>query len=290
MEEKKKEDNMNVNGDSEATNLNSETEATPGAVTDGNVNVSASNEVEPNEVAVNHSGKNFNIKAYVGGVLVILVIFAGLIFALEKEGRISTGLFTVLISNLEDGQPAIMVNGEAVTTGEYKSSLGQLSNMRVAQGEDLTDSAVIDSIKNETIDTLINAEILRQAAIKEGLTASADEIDARFNEISENLGGAELLAARMEEFGVTEKALRHDIENEFLIQQLFDLKILNEIEVTDEEVQQMYDQAVAAGNELPPLSEIKETAITEIRDSKSQSLINDYIQTLRADADIEILI
>ena len=191
---------------------------------------------------------------------------------------------------MEAGKPAVQVNGEIITKGDYQSSLEQLTNMTGSQGVDLTDPQVIESLKTQTVDTLVNAELLRQAAVKEGLVASAEDIDTRFNEISDNLGGAEELEARMAEFGVTEAALRRDIENEFLIQQLFDLKVFTNIEVTDAEVQQLYDQAVSGGTELPPIEEIKEAAIVEIRNQKAQPLINEYIQELRDAATIEVLI
>lgn len=285
MEEKKPEDNLNVTSETETSSLNSESVTTTSVASDV-----TSDTVDASAVSVNNSGKHFNLKAYIGGVLAILVIFAGLIFALEKEGRISTGIFTDIISKMEDGKPAVIVNGTTITKGDYQSSFDQLSNMSAAQGADLTNPEVVDAFKTQTIDTLVNAELLRQAAVKEGLVASAESIDTRFNEIRDNLGGADVLAARMAEFGVTEEALRRDIENEFLIQQLFDLKVFNAIEVTEEEVKNLYDQAVSQGTELPPLEEIKEAAIVEIRDGKAQPLINDYIQTLRAGASIEILI
>ena len=291
MEEKKQEDNLNVTGDAETSSLNTEIVPTPEVVTDSvPMNAAVLEAVDVNETAVSHPGKSFNFKAYIGGVLAIFVIFAGLIFALEKEGRISTGLFTGLISKMEDGKPAVKVNGTVITNSEYRSSFEQLSNMQASQGADITDPTVLDSLKTQTIDTLVNAELLRQAAVTEKLVVKGEDIDTRFNEIRDNLGGAEALEARMKEFGVTEEALRRDIENEFLIQQLFDLKIFNSIEVSEKEVQDLYDQAVAGGNQLPPLEEIKETAIVEIRNGKAQPLINDYIQTLRAGANIEILI
>lgn len=291
MEEKKQEDNLNVTDDVETTSLNTETTVAPEAVADNVVGSESPTEVvEINEVATSQPGKNFNLKAYVGGVLAILLIFTALIFVLEKEGRISTGIFTGLISKMEAGKPAVQVNGEIITKGDYQSSLEQLTNMTGSQGVDLTDPQVIESLKTQTVDTLVNAELLRQAAVKEGLVASAEDIDTRFNEISDNLGGAEELEARMAEFGVTEAALRRDIENEFLIQQLFDLKVFTNIEVTDAEVQQLYDQAVSGGTELPPIEEIKEAAIVEIRNQKAQPLINEYIQELRDAATIEVLI
>lgn len=291
MEEKKQDDNLNVTGAVENNSLTSEVTSTPAEMVVSEVETSATaNVVNTDEAASSHFKKNFNLKAYIGGVVAILLIFAGLIFALEKEGRISTGIFTDIISKIEKNQPVAKVNDVAITKGDYQSSYEQLSSMTAAQGADIADAAVMDSLKTQTIDTLVNAELLRQAAVTESLVVDPTAIDNRYNEIRDSLGGQEVLASRMEQFGVTETALRRDIENEILIQQLFDLKIFNSIEVTDEEVQTLYDQAVANGNQLPPLEEIKEAAIVDIRNSKADPLINDYIQSLRNEANIEILI
>lgn len=305
MEEKKQEDNQGVE-----TNTGTETTSATSLNTENTDSteiqkLAQSNVVEANDAMVNEMsqtavdnaedsttpvGKSFNLKAYVGAVVAIIIIFGGLIFVLEKEGRISTGLFTGLISQMDARKPAAKVNDVAITKSDYQSSLEQLSDMSAAQGADLSDAATLEALKEQTIETLVNAEVLRQAALDEGLTASNEDIDGRYNEISEGLGGAEALAAKMAEFGVTEAALKRDIENEFLIQQLFDLKVFDSVEVTDTEVQELYDQAVLLGNELPPLEEIREAIVDQIRNEKAQPLINDYIEELRNEADIEILI
>ena len=287
MEEKKPEDSLNVTSEAETSNLNTETlPASEGVVESVPVTEPTLEVADTSVVVAGHSGKNFNFKAYIGGVLAILVIFTGLIFVLEKEGRISTNLFTGVISEMA----AIKINDVKITNKEFKSSLEQLSNVSRAEGEDLNDPTVQEALKTETIDTLVNGEILRQAAVEEGLVVKAEDIDARLSLITEKLGGPEALATRMTEFGVTEEDLRLDVENELLIQQLFDLKILATIEVTEEEVKNLYDQAVAGGTPLPPLEQIKEAAIVEIRNGKAQPLISEYIQTLKDAADIEILI
>ena len=75
MEEKKQEDNLNVTDDVETTSLNTETTVAPEAVADNVVGSESPTEVvEINEVATSQPGKNFNLKAYVGGVLAILLI------------------------------------------------------------------------------------------------------------------------------------------------------------------------------------------------------------------------
>ncbi len=239
--------------------------------------------------AASHSP--FNIKAYVLAVVGILVICAGLLFLLEKEGRVSTGLFTAVIDKMEASAPAARVNGTVITGAEFSSSLEQLTDLSAQEGANMADAAVLTQLRTQAIETLVNAELLRQAALAEGLTATPEDIEARFTEISDGLGGTENLAARMAEFGVTEESLRKDIQNEFLIQALFDIKIDSDsIEVSEAQIAQVYEQAGGSAAGLPPLEEVREQIVAQIKFDQEQVLINDYLQSLRNEAEVEILI
>ncbi len=237
------------------------------------------------------SKTKFNLKAYVGAVVVILVIAAGLIFVLEKEGRISTGLFAGVIGNMEAKAPAATVNGTVIYKSEYNSSVQQLSDMAASQGADTSDPAMVEQFKTQAIDTLVNAELLRQTAVAAGMTVTPEEIENRFNEIEEGIGGPEALAARMAEFGVTELSLRRDIENEFLIQGLFDQEVsIESIDVSEGEIKEFYENAGGPEAGLPPLVEVRDQVDQQIRLQKQQELVNIYLEDLKKDADIEILI
>jgi hypothetical protein len=233
----------------------------------------------------------FNFKAYAAAVAGILVIVTGLLFVLEKEGRVSIGLFSGMISQMEANNPVAKVNDVVIPQNEFDSSLQQLIQMAGQQGADVTDQTVVAQFRTQAIETLVNAELLRQAALAEGMTASSEAIEARFTEITEGVGGPELLAERMAEFGVTEESLRRDIENEILIQGLFDAKVTTDTpEITDEQIAAFYEQAggVAAG--LPPLGEIAEQIEAQIKFEQEQTVIGEYVETLRSDAEVEILI
>ncbi len=301
MDDKKQEDSNSVSTDTSSNAVpttvdtaNNTTETT--TVSDSSA-MQASNDAgdtsstsEEGATTTNVASR-FNLRAYVGAVVVILVIAVGLIFVLQKEGRISTGLFSGVISKMEANSPAAIVNDVEITMGEFNSIFQQLAQMGVSQGADTTDPAIVEQLRTQAIETLVNAELLRQAAIKEGMTASAEQIDTRFNEIQEGIGGAEELAARMTEFGVTEESLRRDIENEFLIQGLFGIKIAtNTIEISESEISEVYENAGGATAGLPPISEVREQIVGQIRFEKEQALINEYLESLKADSKVEILI
>lgn len=248
-------------------------------------------EVAEETVMGKTSANTFNVRAYVLAVAAILLICAGLLFILEKEGRISTGLFSTVIDKMEASAPAARVNGVVISGAEFSSSLEQLTDLSATQGANIADAEVISQLRTQAIETLVNAELLRQAAVAEGITTTPEDIEGRFNEIRDGIGGAEVLAERMAEFGVTEESLRKDIENEFLIQALFDLRIDSDsIQVSETEISTFYDNAGGTAAGLPPLEEVREQIVAQIKFEQEQILINAFIQELRNESEVEVLI
>lgn len=294
MDEQKKDDTTGAVVPNTSTEEASSAEAS-------NTTASTEMEVAKEEVAASTEAvkevvaaakRPFNYKVYAGAVLSILVISLGLIFILEKENRISTGIFSTVIEKMDSKKPVAKVNGVVISKADYDSSLSQLVQMAGAQGADVSDPTLIESLKSQTIDTLVNGEILRQAAVEAGKTATKEQIDERYAEIETGLGGAEALATKMNEFGVNVESLRRDIENEFLIQAYFaDNKIGGDfIEVTDAEINNLYEQAKATSPNIPALADVKDQVAAQIKLEKEQTQINDLLQKLRIEAEVEILI
>lgn len=273
----------------EVTEVKTETSVTAEEVTPVTSSDSVVAEVSETPVAV-HPAK-FNIKIYVATVLAILAIGTVLVFALEKQGRISTGIFTTIIEKMEAKKPVAKVNDVTIVKKDLDSSVEQLIDIQKTQGVDVSDPTILEQVEQQAMDTLVNAELLRQAAVTEGITVTKEEIDDRYSQISEGLGGAEALAERMAEFKVTEESLRRDIENEFLINGLFKIKIpKDDIKVTDEEVIALYEQVKKTAADLPPLADVKEQIVKQISLNKEQEMIAKYLESLKSEAEIEILI
>lgn len=247
-------------------------------------------ESEKKEVTTTKSKKTSKITTYVISGVVILVIILGTIFLLEKQGRINTGLFTEIIADMKAKAPVAKVNGVVISNKDLDSLVRQFTEMAKLQGADYTSEESINSFKSEALETLINGEILRQDADNNGFSVTDEEIDERFNAIVDGVGGREELDKRMSQFGIDETNLKQDIKDELNIQNLLDAKIKKEeIEVTDEEISSLYKEANTGGN-LPAMEEIRESIIKEIRESKYQLQIADYLQKLKDESKIEKLI
>ena len=110
-----------------------------------------------------------------------------------------------------------------------------------------------------------------------------------FETIESEIGGAEVLQSRIDELGLTRAELREDIQEEILIQTLLD-GIFSEadVSVTEEEIQEVYDAAGGVEAGLPPLEEVREQIEAQVRGTKEQVVIDEYLNELKAEADIEI--
>jgi len=100
------------------------------------------------------------------------------------------------------------------------------------------------------------------------------------------------LQARLEEFGISKESLLRDIENEIIIQALFAVELpLDDVStVTEEEVEGLYTQIGGEAAGLPPLADVKNEVREQILLNRQQGQIGAYLEKLRADAKIEILL
>ncbi len=278
MEDKKREDDLAA---STAVNNDAELRTEVKNSADSTSTVSGSKSAK----------KSYGIMTYLIAGLIVLIMALGLVFLLEKQGRINTGLFTDIIAEMKAKAPAAKVNGVIIPNSDFDSGVKQLMEMAKMQGVDTSDEATVNELRTQAIDTLVNGELLRQNAIEEGMEATQEAIDGRFNEISEGVGGKEELDKKMAEFSITEEGLRRDIENEILIQSLFDKKLNKDsIEVSDTEVEELYKQITNGAKDVPALEQMRGDIVTEIRNQKQQEQIGTYIEELKGKAEIEILI
>jgi FKBP-type peptidyl-prolyl cis-trans isomerase (trigger factor) len=229
-------------------------------------------------------------KPYLWAAVAVLVMGVGLAFVLEQQGRINTSYFTPITKLLEG--PAATVNGAPITRDDFDRNFEQVMLEVEAQGFTAElDPEMEATLKEQAIQSLVNAELLKQAAKEAGVTADSEALEARLAEIETGNGGAEQLAARMAEFGITMEQLRIDVENELIIQTHLNNELdLESVVVTDEEIAEVYNQVALenAGTEIPPLTEVTDLLRNQILSERQQQLVGEYIETLRQAAEIVI--
>ena len=226
--------------------------------------------------------------------VVVLIMGAGLTYALEQQGRIHTGIFDKISSIVNPAPAAAIVNGTKISKADYDKNLTQLQTTAKTQGADTASEAVQTEIKKQAIDVLVNTELLRQEARKEGADVTEEQIEARYQEIIKSIGGEDKLKEKMTELNITEPALRKDIEGEILIQGHLSKAVdTSKITVSEKDLNDAYAQikaTQATGVTVPPLTEIKAQLEAQLKTNKEQELVNAYITKIREGAKIEILI
>ena len=230
-----------------------------------------------------------SLKLIIVSVLVVVLALAGILYALEKDGRVNSNVFSGIIDSQQTQTGVAVVNGETITESELAVASTQLAQAAAAQGADPADPTIQATIRSQALDLMIGTALLTQTAEAQGVTVPDEEVAERLAAIEADAGGAELLATRMQEFGITMESLESDVRSELVISQLLDSIVTDEdTVVTEAEIVAAYEEAGGSGVELPPLEEVRTQIETQLQQVKGQSVIEAYVEQLRANADIEI--
>jgi peptidyl-prolyl cis-trans isomerase SurA len=230
-----------------------------------------------------------SLKLTIISVVVVVVALAGILYALERDGRVDSNVFSGMIGTQEAQSQVAVVNGEVITESELAVASTQLAQAAAAQGADPADPAIQASIRSQALDLIIGTTLLTQQAEAEGVTVTDQEVAERLAAIEADAGGAEILADRMAEFGISRDALESDVRSELIISKLLDTLVTSEdISVTEEEIVSAYEGAGAPGVDLPPLEDVRSQIEAQLQQVSGEALIQEYVEQLRTDADIEI--
>ena len=224
----------------------------------------------------------------VAAVVIVVAIFIAIFYAMEKDGRSNTGVFDGIESYLMKNKTVATVNGVEITGQDLGVSTAQINAGAAAQGANIEDPQVKSQIETQALEVLINTELLKQEAADRNIEIPQEEVQARYDELVASVGGEEVLEERMEGFGIDQEMLMRDINTELVIQALLDELFLNEdISVSEEEIVEMYESYGGEAAGLPPIEEVRAQFEQQIAAAKEQEIVSNYIETLRADAEIE---
>lgn len=245
-------------------------------------------DTEPATIVSKSTKKCPRFKWVLGAVIIVVLIVLGVLYQMEKEGRSSTHLFTSLIERQENNRVVAVINGQEIINSDLKLSIGQFSQMAAAQGVDVASAEAQVELRKQALEVLINTTILKQEAATRQLIASDEEVTNRLNAIREELGGEEVLAERMASLGIDQEKLQSDVKDELTIQKLLDQVFAeSNIEITEEEITAVYEGAGGAEAGLPALEEVRAQVEAQVRASKEQAIVDDFLTTLKEGASIE---
>lgn len=111
---------------------------------------------------------------------------------------------------------AALVNGQPVYLSDYESELARYQQADAELDTPETNYA------QAVLDALVERELIRQAAVANGITVTDAEVDARLAELQEDSGSAENFQAWLQSNQWTEEEFREAIKAELLTQKMIE--------------------------------------------------------------------
>jgi peptidyl-prolyl cis-trans isomerase SurA len=197
-----------------------------------------------------------------------------------------------------EGIPDVVaeVNGEEVTKEEFTPIYEAAFQQAAMQAQMSGEAPDQEALKKQTVDDLVDTELLVQEADARGLSVSDEDIDAELSDLAEQnqMGSAEELLAAVEKQGVTEEQARSQVETQVLVEQL----VADEdgsAEPTEKELRAIYAQAKQqqaqsgqTGQKIPPFAEVREQIEEQARSQQVGEVAQALVDGLRKDADITV--
>jgi len=108
---------------------------------------------------------------------------------------------------------AATVNGTPITNAEFNRQVKAVTDSLVSQNslDVKTDvgKATVDQVRSDILEQLIQYELIRQAAAKEGITVTDAEVDAQMAQSIQDAGGADAFKASLQQANFTEQDFRN---------------------------------------------------------------------------------
>lgn len=229
----------------------------------------------------------------------LAAILAGVVFVIAAAGayylwheRMNASGGSQAAASLDSvTYPAVVatVNGEDIAGSELKKSVKQTENIAQQQGANLSDASVQNMIQDQSLSLLVNSTLLVQAAKKDNLTATKEDIDTQYKDVEDQFGGADALNAQMQKDGLTEADLRKNIEEQLIIKAYLEKQpAYANATVTDSDIQTAYESYKAQyGTSTPALDQISSQIKDQLIQQKQQDAINGILDALRASSTIK---
>lgn len=209
-------------------------------------------------------------------VIVIAAIGAyGYFSGFSGLGNIGSG------NGAGNGDVIATVNGEEITQEEFDARLVQAQAN--AQGGEVDQAQMLE--------TMINTELILQDAAAQGITVSDQEVEDYYqNQVLAGGTTEAQLEQQLSQSGFTIADLKEDIHDQLVIQAYVEANASADTEITDQQVQDYYDQLAEQqpeGSDFPALADVEAQIIQQLQSQQQNQIIQQIIQQLRADAEIE---
>lgn len=181
------------------------------------------------------------------------------------------------------------VNGEEIYKDIFVSSLENMINAQRIQTDDENAEQIINELKDELIERIVDERLLTQAADEKGIEVTEQEIEENLVPITSRFESDEELEKRLQEEGFSMEDLRADIERLIKLDKFIE-EYTTDVEITEEQLQQAYDEIVRSSQDdnPPSFEEYKEVLQARLEFEQQEKQVEQLVAELRKSSDIAI--
>jgi peptidyl-prolyl cis-trans isomerase C len=136
--------------------------------------------------------------------------------------------------------PVAEVNGTAIGKSMYEFELNQLKQRLQQQGRMISESQMPQLEKN-TLENLINRELLFQESIEKGVAVPAEKVAERMAALRQQFSDDAEFQKALQEINLTESEIQSRIEKGLAIEALVNREVVAKIEIDEAEKKAFYD-------------------------------------------------
>lgn len=222
-------------------------------------------------------------------IVIALAVSSWFVFFGDNSSNNNGSQGQVLVE-VKNKQKIATINGEDVL-GEYFQKIQ--SQIVSQQGIDVSTLSpeIKDQLKDQIIDILISQVLISQKTKELNITVSEDELNQELESIKQQFGTEEDFQNLLSGQNLSEESLKENIFDGLLAEKYFEQELnLSQLTVTEEEVQELYNQALESGQEIPALEEVYQQVEQTVLMQKQQELIFELLENIKNQSEIEIFI
>ncbi len=138
----------------------------------------------------------------------------------------------------------VSVNDELIGDKELAQELAMLRQQMSGRVSSDQLRSMEPMLKRQAVANLVNRMLLEQAADKENIAVTTEQIEAKYEEIKSNFPDEESFEAQLDRSGISKDEFRVEIEKGIKLEELIDLKTADIAKPTEEEAKEFYDSNI----------------------------------------------
>ncbi|HLR69921.1 MAG TPA: SurA N-terminal domain-containing protein, partial [Pseudogracilibacillus sp.] len=222
----------------------------------------------------------------VGSMLLLLAMILVACGSDNKENDTSQEAENALNQTVEitdeekvaDDEVVAIVNDDEVTGNVYNVVYSQLKFHSSQLGEEVDN----EEIKEATMESIIDRQIVFQEAEAEGIDTSKEAAEEEFNLLKEE--NEENLTTLLQQFQITEEGFKEQLRFELMMDEFLTKTI--DVSVSDDEVKEFYDEAKEENEEVPEFDDVKDQIKENMLNEKTSLALQEKVDEIKETAEI----